>query len=183
MLLTACAPVSSTKAARFVEVSFDQVHPDGAPPEVVHVFASVDTSGKVKELDSVMLLARTGTTLSETAWDSANPGRQLVRDWTTCRQHAQLLPEAIPRTIMALETSIVGPEIPPGRATMLSPNTWRIAQGIAVVTVHQFGRTILDRTVSVGLPGRPPGTITEKVSVRRIAGMPDLTARWRASCI
>lgn len=179
VFLAACGTASMPQQPNYVEFTFEQAHPSGAPTEIVRVYAAVSKTAEIQQLDSVVRLG-SGGIVTETVWNSASPNRQLVRDWTTCRQNTQRPPEAIPRTIMALETSILGPAHPPASATILSPDTWRIAQGIAIVTVHQLGPSIMNRTVSVGLPNKPPGTIISSAKLQEVAAIPDLATGWRA---
>jgi len=177
--IVACGGTSSPTTTRYFEFTFTQYHPAGAPPDIVRVYASVNNVAEIQQLRSVVRLT-SGAMVTETAWANLRPERQVVRNWTTCVQNAQKPPEAIPKTISALEASVLGPAKPPPGATVLSLGTWRIWQGVAAVTVHQFGPSIVDRSVSVGLPNLTPGTVIADASLRRISAMPGMLPDWRA---
>jgi hypothetical protein len=162
------------------EFTFDMNHPAGVPSDVVHAYIAVDQVGRIQDFYAVTRLP-SGTVVSERSWNSADPDSEVGRDWTTCQQTRQAPPEAIPRTVATLEASILGPAVAPPGATVIAPATWRIAQGIAVVTVHQLGPGITDRTVTIGLPGKEPGTTIRDAALTTIAAFPTLIGTW-ATC-
>jgi hypothetical protein len=159
------------------EFTFDMTHPEGVPSDVVHAYVTVDRAGRIQDFYAVTRLP-SGAMVSERSWHSADPDSELGRDWTTCQQTRQPPPEAIPRTVATLEASVLGPAVAPPGATVIASATWRIAQGIAAVTVHQLGPGILDRTVTIGLPGKKPATTIRDAALTRIAVFPNLIKTW-----
>ena len=180
LLSAGCARPATSSPMKDYEFTFHQIHPSGPPSDVVHIYVAVDRSGRIHDFHSVMLLS-SGAVVAENSWNIGTPGSELTYNWATCHRYRDAVPETIPRTVAALESSVLGPANPPADATVISKNTWQIGQGIAILEVHQTGPGITDRIVKVELPGaREPGTITMHAALKPIAAMPDLSRRWRA---
>ena len=179
ILTVGCGRSATSSAMKDYEFTFDQTHPAGVPADVVHVYIAVDRAGRIQDLYAVTRLS-SGAVVTERSWNSADPDSELGRDWTTCQQIRQESPEAIPVTVATLEASILGPATAPPAATVISANTWQIAQGIAIMTVRQLGPGITDRIVSVGLPGKKPGTTIRDATLTPVAAVPHLITTWSA---
>jgi hypothetical protein len=172
-----CGHSTTSNAMKDYEFVFHLSHPAGRPTDIVRAYVAVDRAGHIRAFYAVMRLA-SGAVVSERMWSSSDPNTELGRDWTTCQQARQALPEAIPGTVAALEASVLGPAVAPRGATVIAPSTWQIGQGIAVMTVHQLGPGITERVVTIGLPGKEAGTTITDAALLKVAALPDLIATW-----
>jgi hypothetical protein len=180
LLAAGCGQSTASSAMKDYEFTFHLIHPAGVTSDVVHAYIAVDRAGHTQDFYAVTRLP-SGAVVSERSWNSADADSELGRDWTTCQQTRQPPPEAIPRTVATLEASVLGPAVAPPGATVIAPATWQVAQGIAVMRVHQLGPGITDRTVTIGLPGKEPGTTIRDAALKRIAALPSLITTW-ATC-
>ena len=117
----------------------------------------------------------------EALWTSATSGTELTRDWANCSQARQAPPVPVPQTLLAVETTALGPVAAPRGSTFIARDSWQFGQGIAIMTVHQLGPGITDRVVSVGLPGHAPGTVTTGATLTAADAIPHLSPAW-SSC-
>jgi hypothetical protein len=161
------------------EFTFREVHPSGAPTYFVRVFMAA-RGGKLQRFYSVTALP-SGAPAFEAVWSATDPTHEMIRDWRSCTQSESTPPEKVPTTVSAMEATMLGPLRPPRNAVWVSPHTWRISQGVAILTVQTFGPKITDRIVSVGVPtARTPGTIIEGASLVLASHVPSVRAGWQA---
>ena len=185
-LATACTGQTGSPRQRpaVYEFSFQQDRLGvAAADQTVRIYAALDRQGRVERLYTITL-GNGGSAVYESWWTAQAPSRLTARDWTRCTQSSKGPDEAIPRTLDAMETGVLGPAHPPSQAQWIAPKTWRlqlsaIHQGLGIMTVRQFGPTITDRVVTIGLPGHAQaGTIIQHAALSRIGRLPGRWPSW-----
>lgn len=161
------------------ELTFDETHPAaGSMSDVIHIYASTDSGGMVVKMYSVTVAAN-GAPVYESIWDSAMGNSESLRDWVDCTISKPTIYPAIPRTISDIETSVLGPLLPPRNAKVIKPGEWQVQEGLAVMTIDQLGTGVMGRVVSVGEVGATiPGTVISGAELLKVSTIPALLPTW-----